>query len=175
MKTVRFAFIGCGKIAHCHADVIKHLGHTIEAVIARPGSVNIDAFAEKYAVGKKIYGIEGFLKYWGESDNATDCILVSTPWDVTESVLKQLLSLGVPLMSEKPAVLSLVGLRHLKEKYETKNQIPSRTAMIFKFLFQYRFRSFTFPSLSVLTRIFHKDFLPMLQAFRYAEESGFTC
>lgn len=121
MKTVKFAFVGCGKIAHCHADVIKHLGHAIEAVVARPGSANIDGFAEKYAVGKKIYGVEGFLKYWGESDNAIDCILVCTPWDVTEGVLRQLLPLGVPVMSEKPAVLSSAGLEYLKEKYETRN------------------------------------------------------
>jgi len=119
LKTVKFAFIGCGKIAHHHADVIKHLGHTIEIVVAQPGSANIDSFAEKYAVGKKIYGIEGFLEYWDKAD--IDCILVCTPWDVTEGVLKQLLPLGVPIMSEKPAVLSLAGLKYLKENCETRN------------------------------------------------------
>lgn len=119
MKTVKFAFIGCGKIAHCHADVIKHLGHSIEAVVARPGSVNIDDFAEKYAVGKKIYGVEGFLEYRDKSD--VDCILVCTPWDVTEGVLRQLLPLDMPIMSEKPAVLSSAGLKYLKEKYEMRN------------------------------------------------------
>lgn len=121
MKTVKFAFVGCGKIAHCHADVIKHLGHNIEAVVARPGSVNIDGFAEKYAVGKKIYGVGEFLKYWEKSDNPIDCILVCTPWDVTENVLRQLLPLGIPVMSEKPAVLSSAGLEHLKEKCEMRN------------------------------------------------------
>ena len=119
MKTVKFAFIGCSKIAHCHADVIKHLGHSIEAVVARPGSVNIDDFAEKYAVGKKIYGVEGFLEYRDKSD--VDCILVCTPWDVTEGVLRQLLPLDIPIMSEKPAVLSSAGLKYLKEKYEMRN------------------------------------------------------
>jgi len=134
LKTVKFAFIGCGKIAYCHADVIKHLGHTIEAVVARPGSVNIDGFAEKYAVGKKIYGVEGFLKYWGKSDNVIDCILVCTPWDVTEGVLRQLLPLGVPVMSEKPAVLSSAGLEYLKEKYETRNLFVAYNRRFYDFV-----------------------------------------
>jgi hypothetical protein len=121
LKTVKFALVGCGKIAHCHADVIKHLGHSIEVVVARPGSANIDGFAKKYDVGKKIYGVEEFLNYWGESHNAIDCILVCTPWDVTEEVLRQLLPLDVPVMSEKPAVLSSAGLDYLKEKCETRN------------------------------------------------------
>jgi hypothetical protein len=134
LKTVKFAFIGCGKIAHCHADVIKHLGHTIEAVVARGGSVNIDGFAEKYAVGKKMYDVEEFLKYWGESDNAIDCILVCTPWDVTENVLRQLLPLGVPVMSEKPAVLSSAGLEYLKEKYETRNLFVAYNRRFYDFI-----------------------------------------
>jgi hypothetical protein len=134
LKTVKFAFIGCGKIAHCHADVIKHLGHTIEAVVARPGSANIEGFAEKYAVSKKIYGVEGFLEYWGNSNNAIDCILVCTPWDVTEGVLRQLLPLDIPVMSEKPAVLSSAGLRYLKEKCEMRNLFVAYNRRFYDFV-----------------------------------------
>ncbi len=119
MKKVKFAFIGCGKIAHCHADVIKHLGHNIEIVVARPGSVNIGSFAEKYSVGKKIYGIDEFLEYLNKAD--IDCILVCTPWNITEGVLRQLLPLGLPIISEKPAVLSPTGLKYLKENCEARN------------------------------------------------------
>lgn len=134
MKTVKFAFIGCGKIAHCHADVIRHLGHMIEAVVARPGSANINGFAEKYTVDKKIYGIEGFLEYLDGSDSAIDCILVCTPWDVTEGVLRQLLSLGVPVMSEKPAVLSFAGLEYLKEKCEMGNLFVAYNRRFYDFV-----------------------------------------
>jgi hypothetical protein len=132
LKTVKFAFIGCGKIAHCHADVIRHLGHTIEVVVARPGSANIDDFAEKYAVAKKIYGVEGFLEYCGKAD--VDCILVCTPWNVTEGVLRRLLSLGMPIMSEKPAVLSSTGLKYLKEKYEVGNLFVAYNRRFYDFV-----------------------------------------
>ncbi len=134
MKKVKFAFVGCGKIAHCHADVVKHLGHTIEAVVARPGSANIDYFAKKYAISRKIYGVEGLLKYCDSSDNAIDCILICTPWDVTEGVLRQLLPLGMPIMSEKPAVLSIAGLKHLKEKYEVKNLFVAYNRRFYDFV-----------------------------------------
>jgi hypothetical protein len=126
--------VGCGKIAHCHADVIRHLGHTIEVVVARPGSANIDGFAKKYTVGKKIYGVEGFLEYWGSSNSAIDCILVCTPWDVTEEILRQLLPLGVPVMSEKPAVLSSAGLEYLKEKYEVRNLFVAYNRRFYDFV-----------------------------------------
>jgi predicted dehydrogenase len=132
LKTVKFAFVGCGRIAHCHADVIKHLGHTIEVVVARPGSANINGFAEKYSVDKKIYGVEGFLEHLGKSD--IDCILVCTPWDVTEGVLKQLLPLDMPIMSEKPAVLSSAGLKYLKEKYEMRNLFVAYNRRFYDFI-----------------------------------------
>ncbi len=132
LKTVKFAFIGCGKIAHYHADVVKHLEHTIEIVVARPGSSNIDNFAEKYTVDKKVYGVDGFLECWDKSN--IDCILVCTPWDVTEGVLRQLLPLGVPVMSEKPAVLSPAGLEYLKEKCEVRNLFVAYNRRFYDFI-----------------------------------------
>lgn len=69
MKTLRFVFIGCGKIAHFHADVIKYLGHRIDVVVARKDSANIDSFAEKYAIREKIYGIKSFLDYYRKSNS----------------------------------------------------------------------------------------------------------
>ncbi len=134
MKPVKFALVGCGKIARCHADVIKHLGHIIEAVVARPGSVNIDGFAQKYAIGKKIYGVEEFLKYLDEPGSAIDCILVCTSWDVTEGILRQLLPLGVPVMSEKPAVLSVDKLNHLKEKCDMQNLFVAYNRSFYDFV-----------------------------------------
>jgi hypothetical protein len=132
LKTVKFALIGCGKIAQCHADVIKHLGHNIEVVVARPDSANIEGFVEKYSVGKKLYGVEGFLKHRDEL--CIDCILVCTPWDVTEGVLRRLLPLGKPIMSEKPAVLSSAGLKHLKEKNELKNLFVAYNRRFYDFV-----------------------------------------
>lgn len=134
LKKLKFAFIGCGRVALFHADVVRHLGHNIEAVVARPGSANIDGFAEKYAVGKKIYGIEEFLKYLDEPGSAIDCILVCTSWDVTENILRQLLLLGMPVMSEKPAVLSVDKLNHLKEKCDMQNLFVAYNRRFYDFV-----------------------------------------
>ena len=134
MKKARFAFIGCGKIAYCHADAAKYLGHSIEVVVARPGSANIDGFAEKYTIGRKICGFDEFLNCWGELENVVDCVLVATPWDLTEHVLRQLLPLGVPVMSEKPAVLSSAGLAYLKEECETRNLFVAYNRRFYDFV-----------------------------------------
>ena len=48
----RFVFVGCGKIAYCHADVILSLGHQIIGVAARTKSPTIGLFSEKYRVPK---------------------------------------------------------------------------------------------------------------------------
>ena len=47
---LRFVFIGCGKIAHFHADVVYAHGHQIVGVAARKGSKNIHLFADKYNI-----------------------------------------------------------------------------------------------------------------------------
>ena len=51
---LRFVFIGCGKIAHFHADVVYAHGHQIVGVAARKNSKNIHVFADKYNI-KSLY------------------------------------------------------------------------------------------------------------------------
>ena len=134
MKTAKFALMGCGRIAHCHADVIKHLGHSIEVVVARKDSPNIDSFAAKYAVDKKLYSVDSFLKYYCESGReSVNCILVCTPWDVTENILMQILPLGLPVMSEKPAVLSTGSLERLKQ-HEISNLFVAYNRRFYDFV-----------------------------------------
>ena len=134
MKTVKFAFIGCGKIAQFHADAIRYLGHSIDVVVAKENSPNIDGFAERYGVAKKIHGIGSFLAHYDKFSDTVDCILVCTPWDVTENVLRQLLPLGVPIMAEKPVVLSIAALEDLKKKYEITNLFVAYNRRFYDFV-----------------------------------------
>lgn len=132
-RLVRFAIIGCGKIAHFHADVIKHLGYNIDIVVATKNSVNIDSFAKKYAINKKIDGFNSFLRYYKKSKDVADCILVCTPWNVTENVLKKLLPLDVPIMAEKPAALSVKTLNSFR-KHNTRNLFVAYNRRFYDFI-----------------------------------------
>ncbi len=134
MKKVKFAFIGCGKIAHYHADVVKHLGHNIDTIVARSNSRNIDVFAEKYRIKKKFHDVNSFLEDFNSFKDAIDCILVCTPWDVTEKILRQLLPLGLPIMSEKPAVLSLNRFKELKKMAGIKNLFVAYNRRFYDFI-----------------------------------------
>ena len=109
----KFAFIGCGKIAHFHAEAIQHLGGRIEAVVAREHSVHLKPFAQKFQIPNRFERLQSFIQYAKQS-KSIDAIIVCTPWDVTENILKDLLSLNLPLLVEKPAVLSVQKLNSLK-------------------------------------------------------------
>lgn len=134
MKPLKFAFIGCGKIAHFHADVVRHLGHRIDVVVARKNSANIDSFAKKYSIREKIYGIGPFLDYCRKFKDRVDCILVCTPWDLTENVLKEVLYLNLPIMTEKPAVLSMAMLKQFKQSYNIRNLFAAYNRRFYDFL-----------------------------------------
>ena len=134
MKPLKFAFVGCGKIAHFHADVVKHLGHSIDVVAARKSSVNIDGFAEKYSIKKKIYGIDSFSDYCNKSKEGIDCILLCTSWDVTENALRQLVPLNLPIMTEKPAVLAGTVLDELKKSVNINNLFIAYNRRFYDFI-----------------------------------------
>jgi hypothetical protein len=134
LKSLNFAFIGCGKIAPFYADVIKHLGHTIDVVVARENSANIDPFSRKYGVRNQYYDMNTFLTYFHKSTDPIDAILVCTPWDMNEHAIQQLLPLEVPIMAEKPAVLSMEALNNLNKNYETKNLFPAYNRRFYDFV-----------------------------------------
>ena len=115
-----FGFIGCGKMAEFHADVVRHLGHEILLVVARENSTHIDGFAQKYNIPLKFRGMSSFLK--SKDKEKLDAIIICVSWDTNETILKDVLNLGVPILVEKPAVLSLKALRDIrKNKKALKN------------------------------------------------------
>ena len=102
----RFVFIGCGKIAFYHADVIVAEGHEIVGVAARPNSKNIGLFSKKYQI-KFCY--EDFHKMLNEL--RPDAIILCTSWDQTEDIIVGIISWGIPVLVEKPVALSSEKIR----------------------------------------------------------------
>lgn len=96
-----FAFIGCGKIARFHADVIISLGHKIIAVCAREGSKNIDEFSEKYNIGNKYSDWKKMIE-----EQKPDALIVAVSWDQTENIIENVIKTGIPCLVEKPVALS---------------------------------------------------------------------
>ncbi len=81
---INFAFIGCGKVAGFHADVINALGHRISSVSARKNSSNIEKFANDFSAGNTFDSWEAML----ENDNP-DAIIVAVSWDQTEHIIEE--------------------------------------------------------------------------------------
>lgn len=134
MRLLKFAFIGCGKIAHFHADVVRHLGHSIDYVVARENSSNIDSFSVKYSVKNKFYALNHFIDCCKDKKNNLDCIIVCTPWDMTEKILKSILILNIPIMSEKPAVISISAFNQLKQMPNIKNLFVAYNRRFYDFI-----------------------------------------
>jgi len=100
-KTLRFAIVGCGRIAQRHAEHIQRLGQLvavcdIEAEKAR-------AMGEKY--GAKVYTtIEDMLR---EQAGAIDVVSVCSPNGLHAQHSIKALQAGVHVLCEKPMALSV--------------------------------------------------------------------
>lgn len=119
MGKKNIGFIGCGKISHFHADVLKSLGHSITAVSSRKDSKTISGFAEKYNVPAKYDNWKSMV----ENENV-DCLWVTASWDVIDKLLLDLVQVDIPIFIEKPIAL---GSQKIKQAIETaktrKNKI----------------------------------------------------
>ena len=92
------AFIGCGKTARFHADVLGYLGVSITAVCGSgPSSRNASLFAESYSVPHIFPDWRALL-----SETRSDAIWVVTPWNETGDLLTEIAIDGRPALVEKP-------------------------------------------------------------------------
>ena len=103
---MNIGFIGCGKIAHFHADVLKESNANILAVSARDNSPNLISFAEKFC-------IENRYTNWATmvEKESLDVLWVTASWDKMESLLIPLIKTRIPLFLEKPIALSSKRIR----------------------------------------------------------------
>lgn len=101
MQAIRIGFVGCGKIAAFHADVLKHLGAEIVGLTARSVSERSTGFMAKY-------GVNGFYTSWEKMVEVEkpDGLWVLPGWDAIDKLLLPVLGSGVPTFFEKPVALS---------------------------------------------------------------------
>jgi len=111
MKSIKFGFIGCGRISRHHADAIKALGHNISACSARPGSRNISEFTKSYQVAKPYYNWREMLK-----NEDLDALVVAIDWDQTEKLAEDVIASKLPCLIEKPVALSSRRLKTIIDK-----------------------------------------------------------
>ncbi len=104
----RVGFVGCGRIAHFHADVLQNLGHKIAAASARPGSETLPLFKQKYSVPEAFEDFRTMPK-----KVKMNAVIVCTPWDETEKIISEVIHWGLPILVEKPLALSAEKIQEL--------------------------------------------------------------
>ena len=98
---LRFVFIGCGKIAHFHADVVYAHGHQIVGVAARKNSKNIHAFADKYQIKARYSDFNLLL-----DEQKPDAVIVCVSWNQVQEIITDIIQYGYPVLVEKPIALT---------------------------------------------------------------------
>jgi len=100
-KYKNIGFIGTGKIAPSHADVLTHLGCKIVAATSRTGGESSLRF-------KSGYSLTSIYLDWREmlDQNEIDALWVTPSWNVIDEIIVDLIQTGIPLFLEKPVALS---------------------------------------------------------------------
>jgi len=98
---MNIGFIGCGDIAHFHADALMALGMNIVAVSARVNSPNLSPFSEKYGINRQYTDWQKMV----ENENL-DALWVVASWNQMDDLLIPLIKTDLPLFLEKPVALS---------------------------------------------------------------------
>ena len=100
-STKKFVFVGCGRAAYCHADVIIAHRHEIIGVAARQNSQTIELFANKYQIKNRYDDYNKMLH-----ELQPDAVIICTSWDQTENIIEDVIKFGIPVLVEKPVALS---------------------------------------------------------------------
>jgi hypothetical protein len=100
-KGLKVGFIGCGNIAHFHAEVLLHLGLNIPFVSYKNNRVRAETFANKYHIKKISSDWQSML-----SEEKVDYLWVVASWDEIDNLLFQVLEYGIPTFFEKPIALT---------------------------------------------------------------------
>lgn len=100
MKIVKFAIIGCGRIAERHAEHIRNLGLLVATcdIISKKA----DSLAQKYGA-KPFYSIEEFIA----ANIEIDVVAICTPNGLHAQHAIACLNSGYHVLCEKPMALSL--------------------------------------------------------------------
>jgi predicted dehydrogenase len=110
-------FIGCGKIANDHADVLKYLGINIQAVATRPNSQNIKRFADKYKVSNTYSSFKDMIEL-----EKLDALWVTIDWTNIEDIILDILSYDLPTFVEKPIALNSFMIKQVQIACRKRNK-----------------------------------------------------
>lgn len=115
---MKISLVGCGKIAHFHMQVLRHLGVEIVSVCGRENSENAKLFAEQYAI-PRVYSS------WKELllNDKPDAFWVVSDWKEAHEMLVPFIKKGIPCFFEKPVALTSKKIKEAisaKNKYKTK-------------------------------------------------------
>jgi predicted dehydrogenase len=114
---MNIGFIGCGNIAHFHADVLNALDVNLVAVSARENSKHIELFCKKYSVKKKYTDWRIMMK----KENL-DALWVMATWNQMDDLLLPLIRTGLPLFLEKPIALSSALIKKAIKVHKNTDQ-----------------------------------------------------
>ena len=119
----RFAIIGCGKIAHRHAQNILRLGKLV--AVCDVEKIKADDFVKKYS-GKAYYSIDDLLLH--EKD--IDLIAVCTPNGLHAEHSIKSLQAGKNVLCEKPLCLTSAAAWQMinTEKFSRKKLFVVKSA-----------------------------------------------
>jgi len=98
---MKAGLIGCGKIAHFHADVLLHLGVKIVAAAYRSNTENAKAFQAKYSIPSIYSDWELMIE-----KVKPDAVWVLADWESIDQMLIPVMVKGIPVFFEKPVALS---------------------------------------------------------------------
>ena len=116
-KKMNLGFIGCGHIAHFHADVLNELDVNIIAVSARENSPNMASFSKKYGIRSQYSDWQLMVK-----NEDLDALWVMASWDQVDELLIPLIETGLPLFLEKPVALSSEKIQEAIEVHQKSKQ-----------------------------------------------------
>ena len=114
---MNIGFIGCGEIAHFHADTLMALNQNIVAVSSRKKSPNIVPFSKKYSINRQYTDWQKMVE-----DEDVDALWVMASWDQMDDLLIPLIETGLPLFLEKPVALSSEKIQEAIEVHSKTNQ-----------------------------------------------------
>jgi len=115
-KKIKFAIIGCGKVAPKHAESLKKIAHAELAAVCDKNEDRAKAFAEKY--GCKYYtDYKELLK----ADNDIDCIDICTPHGYHAEITINAANAGKHVITEKPMAMNLEEADKMIEVCEKNN------------------------------------------------------
>lgn len=115
---MEISFVGCGKVAHFHIQVLQHLGLKVVSVCGRENSENAKSFARQYSICRVYPSWQELL-----SNEKPDAFWIILDWKQIHHLLTPFIERGIPCFFEKPVALTSERIQeaiHIRDKYKTK-------------------------------------------------------